>query len=66
MFMEVKMPSGSVLFAFGLTLFAGLATGVGSALAFFAKKPDIQSPEWFHQIKSHPSSPTYGRNYCIV
>lgn len=28
----------AVLFAFGLTLFAGLATGVGSALAFFAKK----------------------------
>lgn len=26
-----------VLFAFGLTLFAGLATGVGSAIAFFAK-----------------------------
>lgn len=25
-------------FAFGLTLFAGLATGVGSALAFFAKR----------------------------
>jgi len=32
------MPSESVLFAFGLTLFAGLATGVGSALAFFAKQ----------------------------
>lgn len=28
----------NVLFAFGLTLFAGLSTGVGSALAFFAKK----------------------------
>lgn len=28
----------SVLFAFGLTLFAGLSTGVGSALAFFARK----------------------------
>lgn len=27
----------NILFAFGLTLFAGLATGVGSALAFFAK-----------------------------
>src|SRR5512145_827006 len=26
----------TVLFAFGLTLFAGLATGVGSAIAFFA------------------------------
>jgi ZIP family zinc transporter len=32
------MISNSVLFAFGLTLFAGLATGVGSAMAFFAKK----------------------------
>jgi len=28
----------NVLLAFGLTLFAGLATGVGSALAFFARR----------------------------
>lgn len=28
----------TVLFAFGLTLFAGLSTGIGSALAFYAKK----------------------------
>lgn len=27
----------TVLFAFGLTLFAGLSTGIGSAIAFFAK-----------------------------
>ena len=32
----------NVLFAFGLTLFAGLATGVGSALAFFAKKTNTK------------------------
>lgn len=31
------METSNVLFAFGLTLFAGLATGVGSALAFFAR-----------------------------
>ena len=31
------MFSQEVLIAFGLTLFAGLATGIGSALAFFAK-----------------------------
>jgi ZIP family zinc transporter len=31
------MPIDSLLFAFGLTLFAGLATGLGSAIAFFAK-----------------------------
>ena len=31
------METSTVLFAFGLTLFAGLATGVGSALAFFAR-----------------------------
>ena len=31
------MEMNSVLLAFGLTLFAGLATGVGSALAFFAR-----------------------------
>ncbi len=30
----------NVLFAFGLTLFAGLATGVGSAMAIFRKKTD--------------------------
>lgn len=33
---------GNVLFAFGLTLFAGLATGVGSAMAFFAKKTNTK------------------------
>ena len=31
------METQTVLFAFGLTLFAGLATGIGSAAAFFAK-----------------------------
>lgn len=31
------METTTVLFAFGLTLFAGLATGIGSALAFFAR-----------------------------
>ncbi|MBW2466882.1 MAG: zinc transporter ZupT [Deltaproteobacteria bacterium] len=31
-----------VLFAFSLTLFAGLSTGIGSALAFFAKKTDTR------------------------
>ncbi len=29
--------TSDILFAFGLTLFAGLSTGIGSALAFFAK-----------------------------
>jgi ZIP family zinc transporter len=32
------MPTENVLLAFGLTLFAGLATGIGSALAFFSKR----------------------------
>ncbi|MFW6052556.1 MAG: zinc transporter ZupT [Desulfosalsimonas sp.] len=32
------MPLENVLFAFSLTLLAGLATGIGSALAFFAKR----------------------------
>lgn len=31
------METNTVLFAFGLTLFAGLATGIGSALAFFTR-----------------------------
>jgi len=36
------MEMNSVWFAFGLTLFAGLATGVGSAIAFFAKKTNTR------------------------
>jgi len=36
------MESQHVLFAFGLTLFAGLATGVGSALAFFARRTNTK------------------------
>ena len=32
------MQIDNILFAFGLTLFAGLATGVGSIMAFFSKK----------------------------
>ncbi|MDA3902919.1 MAG: hypothetical protein PF441_05665 [Desulfuromusa sp.] len=31
------MELNTVLFAFGLTLFAGLSTGIGSALAFFTQ-----------------------------
>ncbi|MBS4537463.1 zinc transporter ZupT [Clostridium sp. D2Q-11] len=31
-----------VLFAFGLTVFAGLSTGIGSALAFFTKKTNTK------------------------
>ena len=36
------MLEGSVLFAFGLTLFAGLATGIGSALAFFSNRTNTR------------------------
>ena len=32
------MDWNTIFFAFGLTLFAGLSTGIGSAIAFFAKK----------------------------
>ncbi len=32
----------SVMFAFGLTLFAGLCTGIGSVMAFFAKKTNTR------------------------
>jgi len=32
------MESNNVLFAFGLTVFAGLATGIGSLMAFLSKK----------------------------
>ena len=33
---------GDILFAFGLTLFAGLSTGIGSALAFFTKRTNTR------------------------
>ncbi len=33
--MEYEM--SNILIAFGLTLFAGLSTGIGSAIAFFSK-----------------------------
>ncbi|MBG0790625.1 MAG: zinc transporter ZupT [Desulfovibrionaceae bacterium] len=36
------MDSQTVLFAFGLTLFAGLSTGVGSAIAFFARQTNTK------------------------
>lgn len=36
------MNYSNMLIAFGLTLFAGLATGVGSALAFFAKRTNTK------------------------
>ena len=32
----------NVLFAFGLTIFAGLATGIGSALAFFTTRTNTK------------------------
>lgn len=32
----------NIIFAFGLTLFAGLSTGIGSALAFFTKKTNTK------------------------
>jgi zinc transporter, ZIP family len=36
------MMDEKVLFALGLTVFAGLSTGIGSALAFFAKRTDTK------------------------
>ncbi len=32
----------TLLFAFGLTLFAGLATGIGSVVAYFAKRTNVR------------------------
>jgi ZIP family zinc transporter len=32
----------TILFAFGLTLFAGLSTGIGSAIAFFARRTNTK------------------------
>ena len=36
------MEFDNILFAFGLTLFAGLSTGIGSAMAFFAKRTNTR------------------------
>lgn len=36
------MEESNILFALGLTLFAGLSTGIGSAIAFFAKKTNTK------------------------
>ncbi|ASB48191.1 zinc transporter ZupT [Alkalitalea saponilacus] len=36
------MDTQAILFAFALTLFAGLATGIGSAMAFFAKRTNTK------------------------
>jgi len=36
------MDSGNFWFAFGLTLFAGLSTGIGSAFAFFTKNTNTR------------------------
>jgi ZIP family zinc transporter len=36
------METSSVLIAFGLTVFAGLSTGIGSAIAFFARRTNTK------------------------
>lgn len=36
------MSDANILLAFGLTLFAGLATGIGSAIAFFARRTNTR------------------------
>ncbi len=36
------METSTVLIAFGLTLFAGLSTGIGSAIAFFARRTNTK------------------------
>ena len=38
----MDIPTENVLIAFGLTIFAGLATGIGSALAFFAHRTNTK------------------------
>ncbi len=47
--MEHALPdftTGGLGFAFGLTLMAGLATGLGSALAFFARRTNLRLLAW--------------------
>lgn len=40
--MEIVSPTEKVLLAFAVTLFAGLATGIGSAVAFFARRTNYR------------------------
>lgn len=40
--MPGDIPFSVIMFAFGLTLFAGLSTGIGAAVAFFAKKTNTR------------------------
>jgi len=42
----MEYDSQALLFAFGLTLFAGLSTGIGSAIAFFAKQTNTKFLSW--------------------
>jgi ZIP family zinc transporter len=47
--MEHSLPNftaSGLGFAFGLTLLAGLATGLGSALAFFAQPTNLRLLAW--------------------
>lgn len=37
------MEFSTILTAFGLTVFAGLSTGIGSAIAFFAKRTNVKA-----------------------
>lgn len=36
----MEITAGNILFAFAVTLLAGLSTGIGSALAFYTKQTD--------------------------
>ena len=38
----MEFQTGTVMFAFALTMFAGLSTGIGSALAFFTKQTNTK------------------------
>jgi len=43
---ETTTMDSAFWFAFGLTAFAGLSTGIGSAIAFFAKRTDYRFLSW--------------------
>ena len=40
--MNINVPFETLLFAFGLTVFAGLSTGIGSAIAFFSSRTNTR------------------------
>ena len=78
--MEHSLPNftaSGLGFAFGLTLLAGLATGLGSALAFFAQRTNLRLLAWSLAFSAGvmlyvsidellPTARQYGRSHEVL